>query len=158
DTGRIASRSDTATGSTNWTWGYDSGSEAIGKLTSVTGSDGTVLGYGYNALGQLSMETATVGGLTFTAETTYDSAGRVDLYRYPPDPTHVGTRFITKNSYYAASGELQSIARVDASGANPTTLWTATNADALGRVQQETYGNGVQSIRTFDPVTAHLTA
>ncbi len=58
--------------SQNIVYGYGSGENGKGRLTSMSGASGQTV-YAYNALGQLTQETRTAGGLTFVTQYHYDT-------------------------------------------------------------------------------------
>src|SRR5262249_3509447 len=63
-------------------YAYDSGANAKGHLTSMTDQVGTVT-YSYDILGQLTMETRSIAGVSKNTSYTYDLGGTVKTLTYP---------------------------------------------------------------------------
>jgi len=61
---------------------YDTGSNAQGKLTSVTDPSGTTT-YTYSVKGRVARETRTIAGVSYTTAYGYDRYGRLSSTTYP---------------------------------------------------------------------------
>src|SRR4051812_11000589 len=83
----------------------------------------------------------------------YDPQGRLARVAYPVVPEMPGTpRFAIKHTY-DDRGYLQQIDDVTA-GSVP--LWHVDSRNEEGALTRGTYGNGVQAVRTYDPVSGRL--
>ncbi len=92
------------------TYAYDSGTNAVGHLTSLTDQAGTA-SYTYDAMGRLKTETRPIAGISKTTSYTYDLAGSLKTLTYPSG------RVVTYTS--DAAGRLASA--VDGNGTNYVT-------------------------------------
>ena len=104
------------------TYAYDSGTNAIGKLTSLTDQAGTA-SYTYDVLGRLTAETRTIAGVSKSTGYTYNLNGSVKTLTYPsgrvvtytPDSAGRltsavdgnGTQYVSSATYYASGAEYQ---------------------------------------------------
>jgi RHS repeat-associated protein len=142
--GRRTARYD-ADGPTEWTW--DDAEHGIGRLSSVKRSTAKET-FVYDELSRLhgtTLEVATSsGGSTFDSQIEYDSFGRVDTVTYPQEADQPP---FTVGHDYDEHGHL--IAVRDALAG--TSYWQLTGVDSVGRTQEETFGNGVQTTRTYHP-------
>lgn len=160
---RVTQISATLNGSTSaTTFRYDSGPNALGKLTGVRNADSTLI-YRFNNLGLLSAKTQQAGAVRLTERYAYDSAGRISHITYPSgqvieygydaqgriNAIHVGSQALLSDIRYAPFGG--------------TTGWTWGNGstygrtlDADGRITSYTL-NGFMRTLTYDPA-GRLTA
>ena len=135
-------------GTSTWTW--DTATNGQGRLASRTNGNGFTEDYNYNTDGRIS-STATkitpIGGGTETSYTTthtYDTFGRLSTTTYP------GSGFVLTRQYNAR-GYLSALKD------GTTALKTFVETDAFGNSTEEDFGNGVTTLRTFDPKTGRLT-
>jgi RHS repeat-associated protein len=68
--------------SENISYGYDSGSNGIGRLTSMSDPAGSTT-YNYNAFGLLSRENRITNGITFTTQYSYNNNHDLSAMTYP---------------------------------------------------------------------------
>ena len=136
----------TIDGDNVWTW--DSAAYGTGELYSMTGP-GYQETYSYFSTGKLkasSVDITSIGGSTSTnykTQSNYDTHGRHTSTTYPSGLT------VARN--YNAQGFLSEL--LDGT----TSLYKINALDAFGMSIDETYGNGVDTLRTFDPKTGRLT-
>ncbi len=127
-------------------WYYDTAANGIGKLYRTTRSNGYELINSYDTLGRPITTQETIDGENFTTSTTYDSQSRPDTTSYP-------SGVVTKNTY-DAQGTLLKVANNNSA----ETWWERLEVDARGNVTKAKHGNGVETMRTFDPTTGRLTS
>lgn len=132
-------------------WAYDTapmgtgGAIAKGKLASVSMS-GYSASYSYDALLRGKDVTETIEGVPYVMSTAYDAGSRPLSVTYPSG--------LSVQNVYNAQGYLSQII-------NPATLaayWTAQADDARGNITQSLLGNGVQTIKAYDPQRGWLTS
>jgi RHS repeat-associated protein len=116
------------------TYTYDVGPNAIGRLSNVTDSTGSI-DYGYDAAGRLSSKAQKVGYKTFTTRYSYDAAGRIATLTYPSGMV-VG---------YGYDGE-----RITSLTVNGAPLLSTITYQPFGPVSGWTFGNGAAFSREFD--------
>src|SRR5262249_5343311 len=73
-------------------YGYDAGTNGIGRLTSINELDPaqTVIGssaYVYDQRGRITSDTSTLNGVAYATGYRYDSFGRLDRVTYPSGRT-----------------------------------------------------------------------
>lgn len=146
DLGRMKKQME-AEGTTEWT--YDIGTCSVGRLASVTSPGGYQQTTEYDNLGRVAKVKETIAGTTYTTSTDYDSYSRVLRTHYP---SVNGSGPVIRNNYNTY-GYLSSVSE------NQTgkVYWTAGTANARGQMTQSLFGNGMQTTRTYDPVTGLLT-
>jgi RHS repeat-associated protein len=104
------------------TYVYDSGTNAIGHLTSLTDQAGTA-SYTYDILGRLTAETRTIAGVSKSTSYSYNLDGSVKTLTYPSGrivtytPNSAGrlvsavdantTRYVSNAKYYPNGAEYQ---------------------------------------------------
>ena len=123
------------------TWTYDTATKGIGKLASVSNPNATET-YTYDSLSRPSTQTTSVSGITYTVTTTYDALSRVNTVTYPE------TGFRLKHVYDANQFGFLKEVKNDATGASYWKI-NAGGVDALNRIINETYGNGLISQRQY---------
>ncbi|MEW8285856.1 MAG: RHS repeat-associated core domain-containing protein [Candidatus Thiodiazotropha endolucinida] len=127
--------------SLNVTYNYDQGTDGIGKLTSISDSNGTTT-YAYNAYGDLITQTRTSSdSIVTTFSYDYDTYGRLASLTYPSGNS--------VNYTYDAHGELNSLTY---EWSDSTTQSLISNLQTLpfGLVKAFDYGNGLSLTRSFD--------
>jgi len=160
--GRLTSRTESE-GTTTWT--YDtSPTKGTGKLHTVSAPAGLASSaytetYLYDSLGRPSQLTRQIDSNNYVTQTTYDSVGRVSRTVYPTGAT--GT-FSTRN-VYNAFGYLKEVRNWIASDDDKPNdqlqgrvYWMADTYDVTGRVDGETYGNGLANDRVYSSATGRL--
>jgi RHS repeat-associated protein len=166
--GRRTSKTNLATGNTAQ-WLYDSPGGGIGKLAAtvsetddnlngscaippgltVTGGNRAVKQYIYNQLGDLQEVDECADGTTFATTYQYDSLRRQALIRYPA----VQGSQLAVGYHYTNLGFLQYLTDESSDYA---VLWQAKAVNALGQVTDEQMLNGVETVKTRNPVTGWL--
>ena len=152
--GRPTSRVDPAGGmkTVTATWSYDP-TNGKGRLAS-RGYGGTAFSetYEYNDQARLEETTTTIrdGSTTETlvASYGYDRLGRPSTTTYPSE--------LKVEHGYNARGYLETL--TDATTATKKTLVRYGAMDARGNIETETFGNGAQTTRAYDPKTGRPTA
>ncbi len=147
--GRPTSRVDPAGGmeTVTATWSYDP-TNGKGRLAS-RGYGGTAFSetYEYNLDARLEETTTTIrdGSTTETlvASYAYDRLGRPSTTTYPSE--------LKVEHGYNARGYLSTLA--DATTATKKTLVRYGAMDARGNIETETFGNGAETTRAYDPKT-----
>lgn len=140
-----------AEGTTSWTYGTQA--PAIGKLTRVTaptrglaGSVGYLREHTYDALGRPSSTITTIDGASFTVQQAYDTRSNPTTTTYPSG--------FAVTDVYTSIGYLQKVVNA----IDQTPYWTANTMDAQGQITQESLGNGLQTLRSFNPAKGFPTA
>ncbi|SDS20928.1 RHS repeat-associated core domain-containing protein [Halopseudomonas litoralis] len=135
----------------NSQWVYDTATKGIGKLAQVTASNGYTRSHAYDTLGRPIQTTTRVDSQDYTLSTSYDSLGRVQSLTYPTG--------ISYHNVYSSRGFLTKVQNADGQRVYWQISDTATTtADAHGRLLRTTLGNGVQTLRSYDPLTGQLTS
>jgi YD repeat-containing protein len=134
-------------------WTYDIGNKAVGKLSRVcvlrsatTCINETSNGeeYTYDFLGRPQTTTVKIEGQSYiTTINSYDNLGRIREQTYPAS----GASNVRVRNVYNINGYLESVR--DANSNNP--FWTANEANIFDQVEQETFGNGTVTYKTYDP-------
>ncbi|WP_315786581.1 RHS repeat-associated core domain-containing protein [Bradyrhizobium sp. SZCCHNR2011] len=130
-------------------WTYDTAAHGIGKLASTSITGGPANGFSrtssYDALGRPVQVATTIDGTTYTFGASYDVNGRLKTVSYPSG--------FTARRNYTGLGDANQL--LDDTTGYP--YWTANSADAELRVTQDTAGNGLTTVRSFDALTGRLT-
>ena len=144
--GRLKQRTD-SDGSTSEVadWTYDQGNKGLGQLSSASSPDFSK-NYTYDNLGRLEQTATTIAGRTgdLIMGYTYDEFSRVKTTTYP-------SGFAVDNTYNPF-GYQESIRK----NADNGLLWQAREFDALGNLVAEDMGNGLTTLRVYDPKTGLL--
>ncbi len=120
---------------------YDQGPNGIGRRTAMTDTTGSAQ-WGYDAQGRAIRETRVVAGAgTFVTAQGYDAAGRVTASALPTGETVHNT--------YNLRGLPETVAGLD-------TYLTGATYNALGQPRQQTWGNGRQTVYSYDPLSQRL--
>lgn len=170
DLGRMTSRAE-AEGTTTWT--YDTAAKSgggtwKGKLASVSAPGGYSESYTYDAKGRPQKISRTIDGTAYEFETGYDSVGRPVRTKYPV--SLAGVEAFSTRAVYNQFGYLKEIRNwvdgdgtADANGiistiANPSGVihWQAETYSVLGRIDGESYGNGLRNYRDYSDATGRL--
>ena len=132
-----------AEGTTTWTWGTSAASKNIGQLASITSPGSYSEAYYFDSLGRLSQQSVTADGTTYNVNLAYvATTGLLATLEYPVSTS--GYRL--KLGYEYASGLLKRVKHI--SGA--PVYWEAVSTDAWGHIQDEAFGNGVDTFTQFD--------
>ncbi len=142
--GRSTSRTEQG-GVTN-TWTYDTPAAGQGRLDNST-RNGITQSYAYDPVtGQTRSASLTLNSTVYSAITDYDDLGRVQFISYPAAALKV------KYGYHP-NGALNDI--VDA--ATAALYWKASEYNADGLPVAESWGNGINGTRSYNPATGALT-
>ncbi|MBT3056560.1 MAG: RHS repeat protein [Candidatus Thiodiazotropha sp. (ex Codakia orbicularis)] len=127
--------------SLNVTYNYDQGTYGIGKLTSISDSNGTTT-YAYNAYGDLITQTRTSSdSIVTTFSYDYDTYGRLASLTYPSGNS--------VNYTYDAQGQLSGLSYEWSDGATQSLIGNLQTLP-FGPVKAFDYGNGLSLTRGFD--------
>ena len=139
-----------------FTWTYDTaalgstGRQAKGRLASITGPGSYATTPSYDNFGRALSQTTAIDGTNYTIATAYDTLGRPDTITYP-------TGFKTRNCYDSASRLIE--VRDASTGADcnaGTRFWKANAYDEFGKSLSHSFGNGLTTELTYDPLTHAL--
>ena len=149
--GRVETRTDDATDTAVvTTWTYDVGKD--GTLSSVT-VPGYSESHAYDSLVRPESVTRTIDSTSYTMDVTYDpDTGRLDTLLYPPN--FEVQAFEVQYLYKTGTGYLEKIQSTDVI---PVVYWQGFDYNADGDVSDERFANGVDTVRTYDPVSGQLT-
>lgn len=139
-------------------WNYYTEADAagscrsIGKLKSTT--DGSISkSFCYDSLGRIETATSNFDNASYTVATAYDIFSRVETVTYPSQDAGNQAAFIKRN-VYDAFGHLKQVR----DGASNDPLWTAELVNASGEITSESLGNGLTTLRGYDPEMGFLTS
>jgi len=156
---RLTARRDQSLGQTS-NWAYYSVTDtltnrSVGRIKSVSRSaDRYNETYQYDKLGRGSSAVTTQGGLRFVVNTDYyPNSSRVRNVTYPSSGT-LGRAKV--RSVYDNVGNLSKVVDGNDTSASPLAYWTAVIANVDGEVTWETLGNGLTTLRGFNPSTGRL--
>lgn len=137
-------------GTTNFTWGTSAAAKNIGQLASISSPGNYSEVYSFDSLGRPSQQKVTADGTDYYFNLAYVSAtGLLDTLEYPTSTSS----YRLKLKYEYANGQLKRVK--DANGA--TVFWEAVSTDAFGHIQDELFGNGVQTFTDFDQASGLMT-
>ena len=129
---------------------WDSAANGIGKLASATSADGVTTTYTYEAPSRLKTTKWTIDGTAYQFDYGYDpQIGRPVSMTYPAVPGAPEAGRLGIGYHYNANGYLDQV--TDPAGATP--YWTVISRDAAGQLTHETFGNGANGSRTYNPKT-----
>ncbi|GAB1268389.1 hypothetical protein NBRC116493_16420 [Aurantivibrio infirmus] len=128
-------------------WNYDT--LLVGFLSSRA-SPGFFESYNYDSLGQVDRIDTTIDlpnyTNSFTSHLTYDNFGREKTQQYPSG--------LTTRSEYNAQGYSSEFREHNTN----KLLTLVNNTDSFGNIVQQTFGNGLQSIRGYDSKNGRVTS
>jgi RHS repeat-associated protein len=135
------------------TWTYDAGVKGVGKLstaatTSIVKKKVVRIynrSHTYDSLGRPSQTQLTIDGTVYTTTIGYDGASRASTVAYP-------SGFTIRYAYNATGYQSQI-----SNAATSQVYWTANARDAEGHLTQQTAGNGVVTIQSYNTDTSRLT-
>lgn len=130
------------------TWEWDTADYGKGKLASRSNSGFTET-YTYNLSSRVLYAVTGITPIGGSGTTNYTTSHTYDSYGRPSNTTYPGGFVMTR--VYNAQGYLSQLKN----GAN--VIQTINDLDAFGNSIDESYGNGVDTLRTFDPETGRLT-
>ncbi|MEO5766746.1 MAG: RHS repeat-associated core domain-containing protein [Polyangia bacterium] len=121
---------------------------ALPSGATVTGGNRAVRSFKYSQSGQVEEVSECTDGDTFLIGYEYDKFDRQSVVRYPAVN---GARFAAKYNY-ASTGHLHYVS----DPADGTVYWAAQETNVLGQVTREYTRNGVETVKTRNPVTGWL--
>ena len=113
---------------------YDTGTNGIGRLSSVSDSSGTTT-FTYDNMGRATKTDKVVSATTYTTQSTFDLAGRVSSISYPQNSGTVAYTYNGPVLYQVKEGT--------------TTYATYVNYNAQGQPGSVTFGNNVATLYTY---------
>jgi RHS repeat-associated protein len=140
-------------GTTTWTWGQPSdntpSAKYIGRLKSIASPGGYSETNAYDGFGRIAQQNIVIDGTNYQINRTYSTAtGWPETLRYPVSTA--GYRL--KIAYDYQNGLLKRVRHDDGS----VVYWEAVSTNPWGRLQNEAFGNGVQSYTQYDPANGWL--
>lgn len=123
---------------------YDSAEHGIGKLAKISGSDGYIQEFNYDKFSRLHRIHENLAENHITTRYDYDQYGRIENIFYP---TNNLTDAVVLKNVYDIKGYLTDITTLDGS----TTLWRAKARDSFGRLTDQVYGNGANTVTEYYP-------
>ena len=133
-------------GTSSWVW--DTASNGKGKLASRSNT-GFTESYSYDSSSRIDSVVTGLTPIGGTGTTNYTTSHTYDSYGRPLNTTYPGGFVLTRA--YNARGYLSQLKN------GATAIQTINNLDAFGNSVDESYANGVNTLRTFDPETGRLT-
>lgn len=141
DLDRKSTEDYTGVAGTEVTYSYDSGTDGIGRLTSVAAT-GANTSYTYNPVGGLKQEVETISSTGYTTSYTYDRQGN-QLEITNPDSSKV------KYTYNTA-GQLETVQRKESTDGSFINVVTNFDYGPHGKITSETFQNGASTTNTYD--------
>ena len=156
---RLVIRTDQSLGETSH-WAYYNITDAlanrsVGQIKSVSRSaDGYNETYRYDTLGRAKSITTTLDGLPYVVDTDYyPNSSRVRNITYPQSG---GLGRAKVRNIYDSLGNLAKVVDGNDASAEPFAYWSAIIVNADGDVTWEALGNGLSTLRGFEPSTGRL--
>ena len=122
-------------------YGYDSGTNGIGRLSSAT-TTAVVTEYGYNAVGNVATETETIDSVNYDTEYDYDRQGNITKITYPDDAEVQYT--------YNTAGLLEAIAKKESGEGSFSDVISDFDYAPTGKVTHKQYANGAETTDIYD--------
>lgn len=127
-------------------YGYDSGTNGLGRLTSIEERNPSnvvtsQIAYAYDQRGRVTSETRTVAGAAYVLGYRYDSFGRLDQLTYPSGRT--------VNYSFDSLGRVSGVTTTP-SGGTAQTIVSSVAYHPFGGVKGYTLGNGQSYTRSYD--------
>ncbi len=134
------------------TWAYDTAAMGKGKLAQVTGPNGYKQTPVYDALSRPVRVSTFIDSATapYDMDTGYDAYGRVGSVAYPT----VGNSRFTVYNTYNPQGHLSEVKNA----ATGQSYWKTDVMDAGGHLLADTFGNGLGTVRSYNPASGFLEA
>jgi len=137
--GRVVSVSNPVDGSIDYL--YD-GENAIGKLSEIEGYNGINIAFAYDQYGRVIKKAEEIDGSTYNTCYQYDANSFIKKVTYP---SISGPGFALLYSYH--NGYLNDIKNAN----TKSLIYQNEQFNALEQVEQYNYGNGIRTIKTYDP-------
>ena len=128
------------------TWTYDTAANGIGKLATASTNQGYALSLSYDTLTRPIQSAQTIGGQNQSFTVGYDADSRIASIQYPSGFTIAPS--------YNAYGYASTLSETDTTA--PGTLSTVNTMDAEGHLTQNTFGNGIATVRGYNPQNGEL--
>jgi len=141
DINRKLTENYTGDAGTEVTYTYDSGTDGVGRLTSVTAT-GADTDYTYNPLGKIKQETKTINSTAYQTDYTSDRLGNT-LTITNPDSS------VVKYTYNTA-GQLETIQRKESTDGSYIDVVTNFDYGPHGKVTNQTNANDTAVTNTYD--------
>jgi len=141
DINRKLTENYTGNAGTEVTYSYDSGTDGIGRLTSVA-STGADTAYIYNPLGKVIQEIKTIDSTNYQTDYAFDRQGNT-LTIINPDSS------IVKYTYNTA-GQLETIQREESTDGSYIDVVTDFDYGPHGKMTSQTNANGTTITNTYD--------
>ena len=125
------------------TFTFDSCTNGVGKLCSISSNNGYARSTTYDTLGRPS-SVATTADTTYTSSKTYDSNGRVATQTYPGG--------VVLKYVYTGLGYLQQVQ----DNVSSVVYWQGNLRDAENHLVQQTYGNGIVTQFVYNTANGRL--
>jgi len=116
-------------------YSYDSGTDALGRLTGMTDGVGSET-YAYNALGQMTKVTKVVGSKTYATTYVYNAAGELTTITYP--------------SGRVVQQAFDSIGRLNQIQSSGTDYLSGVVYNGANQPTGFNYGNGITAVYTYN--------
>lgn len=133
-------------GTSSWVW--DTAANGTGKLKSRSNTGFTET-YAYDTSSRHSGTVTSITPIGGSGSTDYTTSHTYDTYGRPLNTTFASGFVLTRA--YNARGYLSQLKN------GATAIQTINDLDAFGNSIDESYANGVDTLRTFDPETGRLT-
>lgn len=117
----------------------DTGTSVVGKETTLAYDD---------TYGLPTSATSIIDGQTYVSSTSYDQYNRAEIATYP---SHDGSPLAVKTVYNTLGFPVEL-----RKASNDDLYYALIDQDAYGNVTKEQYGNGVTTLRDFDPRSNRL--
>ncbi|MDI9340016.1 MAG: RHS repeat-associated core domain-containing protein [Sediminibacterium sp.] len=134
--GRLTSKTGSSSG--QLLYFYNTSGTSNELLNKITGPN-SITEFAYDALNRLTEQKETIDGKIFKTNYTLDKYGHEIKHIYPNN--------LSINKTFNAFGYLTQI-----TDQNNNLLWQLTNRDASGQLTEYSYGNGIATKQTFDPL------
>ena len=119
----------------NITYGYDSGTNAVGRLSSIADITGQI-SYSYDHRGNVTQDARTINSLSYNTDYSYDLADNIDTITYPSGRVLTYVR--------------DSAGRITQIKDGSTTIVDSVTYHPFGIATNWTYGNGLTQSFTID--------
>lgn len=142
DRNRVTSEDASSASGVEVAYAYDSCTNGLERLCTVTVASGATTAYVYDALGRVATETKTIDGTSYATSYAYDRQGSVSRVTYPDG---------SEASYgLDNAGAVTDVFFTDVHGNGVETVASGITYGAHGKPTSVTYGNGVTTAWTYD--------